>query len=339
MIPRLPQRYYALRRPDRPLVLAYTPEVHEYRVREERLADYIQSSTDGFLSPEEIDALMAKSMPIVETPTPEVEQAPEVDLGDLLRPPTASRPYEPPKPKASRKPPPFELTYDRARGTETHRGTQRQIANVARDLKFSVHTEKSVLDGAGSVDVSLARDGIKIACEVSITSTAAWEAKNVRKCLQAGYDRVWVIAFPKNVDGLTRRISETIPVIDQAKFKVLTLGDCFVELRKLAAPIDPKTGKPAKLAGQMLDVSETAAYFHVNKSTIYRWVAEGILPRPKLGRKLLFDRDLLELLSRHNLTGKQRIKVELDQAIKIEKTKPKSKKQQDDRYRKMLNLD
>ena|GEM_PF-1404235 len=339
-VPSLPARHYILKRPDKPLVNAYTPEVQEYRVPEDKLDRYIEAMTARFLSPDEVDELMRKSIPVSETAAQkeEAEQPANVDLGQILTG-RETAPQEPPKSKASRKPQPFELTYDRARGTLTHQDTQMQIAGVARDLGFKAQIEKPVLDGAGMVDVSLERNGIKIACEVSITSTAAWEAKNVSKCLQAGYDRVWVVAFPKNVDGLTRRISNSIPVIDQAKFRVLTLGDCFSELRKLTAPIDQQTGKPAKLAGQMLSVPEAAAFFQVNTSTIYRWKNEGRLPYQQVGRKILFDRDLLALLNRHNLTGKQRTKVELDKPIKIEKPKPKTKKQQDDRYRKMLDLD
>lgn len=337
-IPSLPSRHYLLTRPDQQIALAYTPDVNDYRVPEDKVARYVETVTRGFLSPDEVDEIMQNSAPVIVEAVPKPgDESANVDLGELLsrtpgKPPNAQKPDQ-------EKKLPFVLTYERARGTLTHQDSQRQIAGVARDLGFKALIEKPVLAGAGVVDVSLERSGIKIACEVSITSTAAWEAKNVSKCLQAGYDHVWVVAFPKNVDGLTRRISDTIPVIDQARFKVLTLGDCFAELRKLSAPVDPKTGKPAQLAGQMLNVQEAAKHFRVNESTIYRWVREGILPRPKVGRKILFDRDLLNLLSRHNLTGKQRTKVELNQPIKIEKPKSRTKRQQDDRYRKMLGLD
>lgn len=180
---------------------------------------------------------------------------------------------------------------------------------------------------------------IKIACEISITSTAAWEARNVTKCLQAGYSQVWVIAFPQRITRLTARIRETVPVIEQVKLKVFTLGDCFAELLKLAPQIDPKTGKPIKLAGQWLTVPEVAEFFQVAKSTIYRWKNEGRLPYRQVGRKILFDRDLILLIGRHNLTGKQRTSINLDKPVKIEKPKTKTEKQQIDRYRKMVDLD
>lgn len=339
-VPSLRARYYILKRPDQPLALAYTPEVHEYRVPEEKVEDYVDAMRAGFLSPDEVDELMRKSVPIHEEPIPErsrPEQPSSVDLGQILTG-GETRPPNPPKTSARWKPQPFELTYDRARGTLTHRDSQRQIAGVARDLGFKAQVEKPVLDGTGLVDVSLEKGDIKIACEVSITSTATWETRNVTKCLQAGYSQVWVIAFPQNITRLTARIREAIPVIEQVKLKVFTLGDCFAELLKLAPPVDPKTGKPVKLAGQWLTVPEAAEFFQVNKSTIYRWKNEGRLPYRQLGRKILFDRDLLLILDRHNLTGKNRTSVILDKPVKLEKPKTKTKKQQDDRYRKMLGL-
>lgn len=156
-VPSLPARHYILKRPDKPLVNAYTPEVREYRVPEDKLDRYVDAMTAGFLSPDEVDDLMRKSVPIHQEPTPEPsrpEQPPSVDLGQILTGKETSAP-KPPKSSTRRKPQPFKLTYDRARGTLTHKDSQRQIAGVARDLGFKAQVEKPVLDGAGQVDVSL----------------------------------------------------------------------------------------------------------------------------------------------------------------------------------------
>jgi hypothetical protein len=48
------------------------------------------------------------------------------------------------------------------------------------------------------VDISLERNGKKIACEVGVTTTKQWETHNVEKCLNAGYDVVIAVPIDKN---------------------------------------------------------------------------------------------------------------------------------------------
>jgi len=190
-IPSLPPRHFILKRPDKPLVLAFTPEVHEYRLPEDKVDRYVETMTSGFMSPAEVDELMLKSVPAPPEPS-QTETPPNVDLGDLLSP-IASRDSEQRKPKQEAKPA-FVLTYERARGTKQHRETQRIIGQIAETYGFRSQIEKTVLDGKGAVDVSLEKDGLKIACEVSVTTSAAWEGRNVLKCLAAGYEKVVVVA-------------------------------------------------------------------------------------------------------------------------------------------------
>lgn len=339
-VPSLPSRHYVLKRPNKPLVFARTPEVREFRVSASKVEEYVETATRSYLSPEIVDELMRMSVPVpeVQSRQDELESSTRIEL-DRLTSESDQAQNEIAPTKLSSKVKGFELTYERARGTRTHGDSQLQIAGVARELGFKAQIEKQVLDGTGVVDVSIEKRGIRIACEVSITTTAAWEVKNVLKCLHAGYDHVWVVAFPKNVPGLTTRIRASIPIIEQAKLKVMTLGDCFVELQKMSAPADSKSDKPAKLAGQWLSVADAAEFFSVNTSTIYRWKNEGRLPFRQVGRKILFDRELLALLGKHNLTGTKRSAVTLDRPLKIEKPKPHTKKQEEERYRKMLNSD
>lgn len=334
-IPSLPARHYILKRPDKPLVSAYTPEVHEYRVPEEKVERYVETMTAGFLSPAEVDELMLKSVPVADAPKP-AEKPASIDLGELLST-TPDKPPRPQKPKQEKSQ--YVLTYEGARGTKQHRETQRVIGQIAETYGFRSQIEKIILDGTGAVDVSLEKDALKIACEVSVTTSAAWEARNVLKCLRADYGRVVVVAsHPKNIPGLTAKIRATIPVIEQEKIKVLTLADFLGFLREIGSPADSNTGKPGKLAGARLDFKEAAEFFDVSTSTLYRWVQAGRIPFIRIGRSYQFDREVLVLLGRHNLSGKRKATVNLE-PIHIGKSKSRSKKQQEDRYRKMLKLD
>jgi excisionase family DNA binding protein len=337
-VPSLPARYYILKRPDQPLINAFTPEVQEYRVPEDKIERYVESMTAGFLSPEEVDKMMQLEIPVPEvTEAKSAEQPVSSDPGLPLK-------VRPNKTPESRKQPQgkkqlYVLTYEQARGTKQHRETQRIIGQIAETYGFRSQIEKTVLDGTGAVDVSLEKDGLKIACEVSVTTSAAWESRNVLKCLRAGYDRVIVVAsHPKNIPGLTAKIRAAVPVIEQEKIKILSLADFLGFLREIGSPADPNTGKPAKLAGARLDFKEAAEFFDVSKSTLYRWVQAGRIPFIRIGRIYQFDRDVLVLLGRHDLSGKRKAAVNLE-PLKVGKATSKAKKQQDERFRKMLNLD
>jgi excisionase family DNA binding protein len=337
-VPSLPARHYILKRPDQPLINAFTPEVEEYRVPEDKIERYVESMTAGFLSPEEVDKMMQLAVPVLETTEAKpAEQPVSADNTQPLKTQTSNTPESRRQPQEKKQH--YMLTYERARGTKQHRETQRIIGQIAETYGFRSQIEKTVLDGTGAVDVSLEKDGLKIACEVSVTTSAAWESRNVLKCLRASYDRVIVVAsHPKNIPGLTAKIRAAVPVIEQEKIKILTLADFLGFLREIGSPADPNTGKPGKLAGARLDFKEAAEVFDVSKSTLYRWVQAGRIPFIRIGRIYQFDRDVLVLLGRHDLSGKRKAVVNLE-PLKIDKATSKTKKQQDDRYRKMLDLD
>lgn len=85
-VPLLPQRHYFLKRPEVPLAHAYTPTVQEYRVTEEKIEKYVSDVTDGYLTPDEIDRILAQ--PII------------TDASDTPPARTADVPSATPKPKA-----------------------------------------------------------------------------------------------------------------------------------------------------------------------------------------------------------------------------------------------
>lgn len=163
--------------------------------------------------------------PIVSPPEPVREQRKSV--------PTSGRPVENPPPVAT---PPLVLTEDIAhvaspqlptpvapaetattemvpdlpprpevvgevpalgRGGQQHKYLQNLIKRLAEEKGYRVIIEQPVLSGIGSVDVSLERAGRKIACEISVSSTADYELQNIQKCLAAGFDDVIVLSSEK----------------------------------------------------------------------------------------------------------------------------------------------
>lgn len=247
-------------------------------------------------------------------------------------------------PPVKTEPPPSNLapvipSLEFCRGGEYHQSLQRQIKQIAETYEFQADIEKATDFGKGFVDVSLEKDGLRIAVEVSVGTSGTWEAQNVMKCLKDGYDHVVVVsAQAQAIPALTAKIMIVVPVIEQPKIKVLTPDGFYRFLKQMFAPVNSNTGKPGKLAGPLLSLKEAAEFFGRSTSTLYRWAHEERVPSIRVGRNFQFDRDVLVLLGRQNLSGKRKTTVNLE-PVRIEKPKSKSKKQQDNRYRKMLKLD
>ncbi len=125
-------------------------------------------------------------------------------------PPIAPAVSEPPKPPPIPKttvsgekemvtaPSKAEPPRDLGRGGAQHKAIQLRIKHAAEELGFRSVIERPILDGQGSVDLWLERDGQGIACEISVTTTIDHEVGNVAKCLKAGVPNVAVICVDES---------------------------------------------------------------------------------------------------------------------------------------------
>jgi hypothetical protein len=73
----------------------------------------------------------------------------------------------------------------------------------ARGLRVIV---EQPIEGGGSVDVVLAREGWSLACEISVSSTVEQEIGNVEKCLAAGFSQVALISLKKTLLAKVRTV-------------------------------------------------------------------------------------------------------------------------------------
>ncbi|MGI8786986.1 MAG: helix-turn-helix domain-containing protein, partial [Pyrinomonadaceae bacterium] len=225
------------------------------------------------------------------------------------------------------------------RGGRHHQELQAVVKRMAESYGFQVEIEKSVLEGTGFVDVALEKENLKIACEVSVTSTADYETKNVLKCLAAGYDyAVVVVSNQKKLPILNTKLRSDVPIGRQDKVKAFGLSGLLTFLRELAAPDETNSKKRERKSGQRLTLIEASEFLSISPSALYRWIREGRVPFYRVGREYRFDRDEIVLIGKYDLSGKRKASVKLS-PLKIEKNPPKSKKKQDARYRKLLNLE
>lgn len=224
------------------------------------------------------------------------------------------------------------------RAGQHHQELQAVIKRVAETYGFRVEIERGIADGTGRVDVSLEKEELRIACEVSVTTTD-YEITNILKCLADGYDHVIVVVSnQKKLPLLNSKIQSEIPFEYRDRVKAIGLTGLLGFLRALGVSKESDQKRPERPAGQRLNFGEACEFFGVTSSTLYRWVREGRVPFYRPGREYQFDRDELVLIGKHDLSGIRKAAVKLPQ-LKIEKKTPKRKKGQDSRYRKMLKLD
>ena len=91
--------------------------------------------------------------------------------------------------------------------------------------------EEPTPDGKGRVDVSIEKNGKKIACEIGITTNKEWEVHNVEKCLAAGFDIVVAISNDtRGIDLMQKQISEKLDTKLQSKVLVMEPEQFFLYL-------------------------------------------------------------------------------------------------------------
>lgn len=97
-----------------------------------------------------------------------------------------------------------------ARPEREHLYLQHLVARLGEERGFRVVIEKAV--GEGRIDVTLHRDSLAIAIEVSVTTGADHEVENVRKCLAGGYSHVaMIVPHARKRAAIAKRVQETFP--------------------------------------------------------------------------------------------------------------------------------
>jgi hypothetical protein len=133
-----------------------------------------------------------------------------------------------------------------------HRYLQTLIKKMAEDKGYKATVEQPTPDGQGKVDVSLERDGKKIACEISITSTPDYEMGNIEKCLLAGYEKV-VLCAPdkKSLEKIKALAGEKFTGPDKERILFLHPDELFFFFEQEAAK---EAGKEERVKGYKVKV-------------------------------------------------------------------------------------
>jgi excisionase family DNA binding protein len=187
-----------------------------------------------------------------------------------------------------------------------HKYIQDLIRKVAEDRGFEVSIEETVLDGHGYVDVTLVRDDLRIACEISITTRVPHEVRNLAKCLAAGF--AYAVLISEDERALVAAAAEFAPPDDRIRF--LTPDGFISFLEELPGGASIRQGtkkkgnqgsvpfeKPATLADtkRLLGTEAAAEYLGLAVQTLAKMRVSGESPPfYKLGRQVLYDRAELD---------------------------------------------
>jgi hypothetical protein len=153
--------------------------------------------------------------------------------------------------------PKIDASLVKDKAVSQHRYLQNLIKKIAEDKGYKATIELPVFDGAGRVDVSLERNGKKIACEISMTSTDDQELKNIEKCLAAGYEKV-IVCSPdkKTLAGIKALVSQNITESDQRKISFFPPEELFQYFEEEAAA---ELTKEERVKGYKVKVQYQAA--------------------------------------------------------------------------------
>jgi hypothetical protein len=171
---------------------------------------------------------------------------------DRPAPPRASAPQEIPvatkrtepagppskRPLASEPIPPsiLERPPRDGKGGAQHKYLQDLVRRWALSKGWKATIEKQILDGLGSVDVALEREGESVACEISVSTGIDHEIGNIRKCLAADFGHVALVlperkAIARANDAVKAALSDE----ESKRVRVLTPEELFAFLESLDA--------------------------------------------------------------------------------------------------------
>jgi hypothetical protein len=206
---------------------------------EQRRERIIALSRERYATPREVvEAALAP----VEGPAPVVVPSVSVSRprGLVAEPASTATPRTPeekrvPTPPAPRtKLPPAPQS--EGRGGAQHKYLQELVRRWAQSKGYKTTIEKPILDGMGSVDVALEKEGHSIACEITVTTTIDHEVGNIQKCLAAGFGHVALISSDrKAITRAKEAVNAALGVEELKKVRVLTPEDFFAFVETLEA--------------------------------------------------------------------------------------------------------
>lgn len=117
-----------------------------------------------------------------------------------------------------------------------HRYLQTLIKKMAESRGYLARLEEPTPDGSGRVDVFLEGNDLRIAVEISDTTTDKWEIQNIKKCLGAGYDFVIeCLSDTKSLERLKKKVDAEFSGKERDRIQVFEPEALFLFLDSQSA--------------------------------------------------------------------------------------------------------
>lgn len=199
--------------------------------------------------------------------------APSVsEEGDRPSPPLLA---DQPRPRPS-----ADTPRELGKGGPQHRYVQHLIKGLAEERGYRAVIEEPT--ASGQIDVALHRSDLRIACEISVTSTARYEAQNLAKCLSEGFTRVFAIAVDrKQLRAIERKTGEQLSDEQMGHITFLTPEEVADALDTLSAPPEPEE---TVVRGYRVRTTRTAVDgpdARDRRATVARVIAQSMRGLPK----------------------------------------------------------
>ncbi len=183
-----------------------------------------------------------------------VEEQIRSDIEDRLseappikRPPAKERslPAEPPpskdKPESSKPADAKDKVTPEKPRKQSHESLKDELQKAGERHDYTVSREVLVMGGKGRVDLVFERGEKKIACEIGNTTSVDHEAANIRKCSNAGFQHIAMVALTRDrLQKITDAVGNSVApktIVDYF------LPEEFAEALKEWAKSEPESGK------------------------------------------------------------------------------------------------
>lgn len=190
------------------------------------------------------------------------------------------------------------------KGGDLHKEFQLMIREQAELLGWKAKIEERIQESGESVDIGLERDEMTVAIEISVTTDADNEIRNIRKCLVAGYDYViCAVSEDATLQALKTKGRRTFSIEERKRIRYVSPTMVKVLLDEMAGRtvVSERNGGNSSNRNQkqMLDTREAANFLDVSTLTLYSWVSQRKIPHVKVGRLTKFKlEDLVIWLNR-----------------------------------------
>jgi excisionase family DNA binding protein len=182
------------------------------------------------------------------------------------------------------------------KGGDLHKQIQRMIKEQAELFGWKAKIEERIAESGESVDVGLTKDDLAIGVEISVTTDADNEIRNIQKCLAAGYDYViCAVSEDTTLKALKTKGRRIFPPQERCRIRYSSPSRFKSVLQEIAGPVvvSAPTGvfSPSRNQNQLLGTKEAAVLLGVSTLTLYTWVSQRRIPHIKVGRLTKFKRD------------------------------------------------